>query len=230
MAPYVAARRAERTFSENRSSTVLPYAAISSGSTLSCALPKRSTHSTSATRRSPSTRVSGRTPGSSVCGSMSSPSASSGTPLARWAAAGPKTSRPANVGPGAGSWYTALVKLTARSAPPAMATADASSPLSGPTNTPAPPPTSIATARRSVPTPGSTTASTMPRATYCTARARARAPPRTSKGAMAWVRSITAACGAISRMTECTTPTNSSSWPKSERNEMVSYRVMPRRR
>ena len=40
----------------------------------------------------------------------------SSTPHARWAAAGPKMSRPANVGPGAGSWYTGLVRLTARSA------------------------------------------------------------------------------------------------------------------
>ena len=50
------------------------------------------------------------------------------------------------------------VRLTARSAPPAIAAAGASSPLSGPTSTPSPPATSTAMARRSVPTPGSTTA------------------------------------------------------------------------
>ena len=80
---------------------------------------------------------------------MSGPSSLRSTPLHRWAAAGANTSRPANVAPGAPSWYSALVSSTARSAPPAIATAGASSPLSGPMITPAPSATSIATARAS---------------------------------------------------------------------------------
>ena len=43
--------------------------------------------------------------------------------------------------------------------------------------------------------------------------ASASAPARTSWGAMSWVRSMTAACGAIERMTDFTTPTNSSTSP-----------------
>ena len=99
---------------------------------------------------------------------------------------------------------------TARSAPPTIATAGASSPLSGPTSTDSPSPTSTATARRSVPTPGSTTASTTPGARYCALRASVRPPPRTSCGAISWVRSMTATSGAIERITDFTTPTNSS--------------------
>ena len=93
-------------------------------------------------------------PGVRMPGSTSSPRSISATPLQRWAAAGAKMSRPANVAPAACSWYSGFVSSTARSAPPAIATAGASSPLSGPITTPAPPATSIATARRSVPTPG----------------------------------------------------------------------------
>ena len=71
---------------------------------------------------------------------------------------------------------------------------------------------------------------TFQRLTYWTLRARARLPARTSNGGMAWVRSTTVVWGASSRITDFTTPTNSSSWPKSERNEMVSYPGMPGRR
>ena len=68
------------------------------------------------------------------------------------------------------------VRLTARSAPPAIAAAGASSPLSGPTSTPSPPATSTAMARRWVPTPGSTTATTTPLGRYWMARTSASEP------------------------------------------------------
>ncbi len=117
----------------------------SSGPRLSWQLPKRSTHSTSAITASPSVRGSGIVPGVRMAGSTSSPRSINATPLHRCAAAGPKMSRPANVAPAASSWYSGLVSSTARSAPPAIATAGASNPLSGPTTTPAPSATSIAT-------------------------------------------------------------------------------------
>ncbi len=86
------------------------------------------------------------------------------------------TSLPANVGPGAGSWYDSFSSATTRRAPPSIATAGASKPLSGPTSTP--PSTSTAMQRRSVPTPGSTIASTTPSGRYWTARTSASAPAR----------------------------------------------------
>ncbi len=52
-------------------------------------------------------------------------------------------SRPANVAPGDSRCNNSLSSTTARSAPPASATAGASSPLSGPMITPSPPATSI---------------------------------------------------------------------------------------
>ena len=60
----------------------------------------------------------------------------------------------------------ALLSSKTRSAPPAIAAAEASNPLSGPIKTPRPSDTSIAIARREVPTPGSTTAITIPGGTY----------------------------------------------------------------
>ena len=49
-------------------------------------------------------------PGTSVTGSISSPSSASGVPSARYAAAGAITSRPANVALGASSRCSALVE------------------------------------------------------------------------------------------------------------------------
>jgi hypothetical protein len=66
---------------------------------------------------------------------------------------------------------------------------------------------------RLVPTPGSTTATTTPSGTYGIARARAIEPARTSKGRIPWVRSTVVTWGASSRITDLTTPTNSSSSP-----------------
>ena len=64
---------------------------------------------------------------------MGVPRSVSATPEQRWAAAGANTSRPAKVGPGASSWWSRLVSSTAAVAPPLIATAPASNPLSGPT-------------------------------------------------------------------------------------------------
>ena len=61
-----------------------------------------------------------------------------------------------------------------------MATAGASSPLSGPTNTPSPSATSIATWERPLAGPASTAAMITPGGTYPMARASARLPARTS--------------------------------------------------
>jgi hypothetical protein len=63
------------------------------------------------------------------------------------------------------------------------------------------------------PDSGSTTASTMPLGRYWMLRANANEPVRTSKGGTSWVTSITVTCGAMSRMTAFTTPTNSSTTP-----------------
>jgi hypothetical protein len=90
----------------------------------------------------------------------------------------------------------------------------ASRPLSGPTRYRGTPPTSTAMARRAVPTPGSTTASTTPGARYCTERASVRLPARgTSWAGIWWVMSMTATSGASWRITERTTPANSSRVP-----------------
>ena len=132
-------------------------------------------------------------------------------PAARYPAAGAKMSRPAKVAPGASNWYSGFVSDTTLVAPPSMATAGASSPLSGPTRNPVS--TSTATARRSVPTPGSTTARTTPGGRYWMARASARAPARTSNGGMPWVTSMIRADGAALRTTALQTPTNSSVRP-----------------
>ena len=113
------------------------------------------------------------------------------------AATGAKMSRPSNSGPGDARWYSGSFNHTALVAPPTMATAGASRPLSGPTRTEAPSPTSSAIGRRDDPTPGSTTAMTTPGLRYWTDRARARPPARTSKGATSWVTSITATPGLI---------------------------------
>src|SRR3954471_14706380 len=133
-------------------------------------------------------------------------------------------SRPANVGPGAGNWYSSLVNDTARPAPPVIATAEASRPLSGPTEHDSPSTPSTATARRSPPTPGSTTPSTTPAGRYCAARANASDPARTSWGGISWQMSSTVTCGATRRITALHTPTNSSVSPDADRNEMVSKR------
>ena len=53
----------------------------------------------------------------SSTGSISGPSTSIGMPAARYAAAGAITSRPAKVGPGAASWYSADVISTTRLRP-----------------------------------------------------------------------------------------------------------------
>ena len=176
-------------------------------------LPNRSIHNTSACRPSTSATATGRTPGNRPAGWIWSPSSARSTPVARWAATGAKTSRPSKVEPGVGRCQAGSVNETARSAPPTMATAGASRPLSGPTSTDSPSPTSTATARRSVPTPGSTTASTTPGHRYWALRARARPPARTSWAAIPWVTSTITAWGAMLRSTEWTTPTNSSSIP-----------------
>ncbi len=91
-------------------------------------------------------------------------------------------SRPAKVAPWDCRWYSSFVSVTARPLPPAIATAGASRPLSGPTSTPSPSATSTAIALRALPTPGSTTARITPLGTYEMHRARARLPARTSNG------------------------------------------------
>ena len=126
-----------------------------------------------------------------TAGSTSSPSAAIGTPLARWATAGAMMSRPANVGPGAGSWYSSFSSATIRSRsaeharPPARAgrCRDRRARRARPR-----PRCSAGRCRR----PGSTTASTSPSGRYCTARARASAPARTSNGGTSWVMSTIA--------------------------------------
>ena len=184
-----------------------PSRSTSSGPTLSCALPKRSTHSTSAT--SPSGSLAGHrddaghelgrvdrlaqlVPGRRRC--------RGGRPPAR-TGRGRRTSPLARAG-GRRGWSA----RRPGPAPPAMATAGARRPLSGPTSTPSPSATSTAIARRSVPTPGSTTASTTPDGTYWMHRARASEPARMSWGGISWVRSMTVTWRARSRMTALTTP------------------------
>ena len=98
-------------------------------------------------------------PGTSSAGSTASPSSDRSTPLQRWAATGAKTSRPANVAPGAARWNAAFGQLDGSDRAVDIAAAGTRRPLSGPTSTPSPSATSTAMARRSVPTPGSTTAS-----------------------------------------------------------------------
>jgi hypothetical protein len=83
------------------------------------------------------------------------------------------------------------------SAPPSVAQAIDSTPLSGPTNS-APDRQATATGRRADPTPGSTT----PRYTASfgmngAERPSAMAPITTSCRGIAWVRSITLTCGAM---------------------------------
>ena len=80
--------------------------------------------------------------------------------------------------------------------------------------------TSRADAAADVPTPGSTTPRTTPAPRCGTARTRVWLPARTSKGGMWWVRSMTVVPGAAC-ITACTTPTNSSCVPKSERKKTV---------
>ena len=58
-----------------------------------------------------SSRGSGTRPGTSSPGSTRGPRASRGTPAHRWAAAGPKTSRPAKVGPGAAQLVLGIGQL-----------------------------------------------------------------------------------------------------------------------
>ena len=62
-------------------------------------------------------RAAAGCPGVSDAGSMSSPSTASGIPFAMCAIAGAMMSRPANVGPGAGSWYSSFSSTTTRSGP-----------------------------------------------------------------------------------------------------------------
>ena len=86
---YADARGAVRRFSPQRRPTRSSNASRSSGSTLSWALPKRSTHRTWPTTVSPSRRVSGRTPGWRVAGSITDRRAPPGPHRwHRWAAAG----------------------------------------------------------------------------------------------------------------------------------------------
>ena len=112
-----------------------------------------------------------------------------GTPPASWPAAGARMSRPANVGPGAGSRNSSLrERRPPCRAPPRMATAGASRPLSGPTRH------AVLDLdreqRRSVPTPGSTTASTIASVGQVLRGANERErPARTSCGGTSWVRS-----------------------------------------
>src|SRR2546421_167944 len=63
-----------------------PHDSTSEGSTFNCALPYRSTHSTSATNTPDSSREIGMRPGTSVGGSMRSPSSSRSAPAHRCAA------------------------------------------------------------------------------------------------------------------------------------------------
>ena len=75
---------------------------------------------------------SGTVAGSSDAMSISGPSSANSTPLQRWAAAGANTSRPANVEP-ADQLVVQVGQSDGAPAPPAIATAGASRPLSGPT-------------------------------------------------------------------------------------------------
>ena len=212
----VSTHRTRPEISPTRTSKPAPgprsWARSMSASRLSCAFPKRSIQSTSPARV-PSSASFGRgsIPGTNVTGSITSPSASIGVPSARYAAAGAITSRPANVALGASNWCSALVSATVRTGPPSIATAGASSPLSGPTRNPFS--TSIATQRREVPTPGSTIARTTPAGRYWTARDKVSAPARTSKAGTSCVTSTIVSCGAMPSITPLHTPTNSSACP-----------------
>ena len=178
--PARATRVASRTDLPRRGRPGRRSRASSSGSTLSWALPKRSTHSTSAYSTPSSRRVRGRARAAGRRDRRGGPNSSRGTPRQRWAAAGAKTSRPAKVGPGAGSCSSGLVSSTARLAPPTR-------PLPAPAaRCPGRPgPRRRRPPRRPPPgarcrRPGSTTASTTPGQRYWAARARHRPPARTS--------------------------------------------------
>ena len=122
-----------------------------------------------------------------------------------------KMSRPWNV---AVTWFShsaARVRLTARAAPPAAATAAGSRPLSGPTNTESP--AATATPRLAVPTPGSTTATCTAGGRYGTVCASTAAPRLTSPGGIRWVTSMMSACGAIRAATPWHAATKPSSSP-----------------
>ena len=119
----------------------------SSGPTLSWQLPKRSTHSTSvwnpsgsvARQRRPCPASAGRCRRAGRA-RRDRRRCTGGRRRARTRRAR-RTSRRR-----AARWCSGFVSSTARSAPPTIATAGASRPLSGPTSTPAPPATSIASA------------------------------------------------------------------------------------
>src|SRR6266542_1235130 len=153
---------------------------------------------------------------STVCrvrGSRGGPRSWNGIPIDRWAAAGANTSRPWNVADTGPSSTPSEVISAAWPAPPSVAQAIDSTPLSGKTNS-APDLQATATGRRADPTPGSTT----PRYTASSgmngaARPSAMAPATTSCRGMAWVRSITLALGAMRATTPWQIPTNSSARP-----------------
>ena len=121
-----------------------PPASSSSGSTLSWQFPNRSTHHTSATI-APSSCTSGSDtrPGTSPAGSTGRRGRRAGTPAARCAGRGREDVAPGERGAGRGEVVVGIVSATTRRAPPTIATAGASRPLSGPRSTP--PSTSTAT-------------------------------------------------------------------------------------
>ncbi len=192
---------------------------MSSGVMFVWQLPKESTHNTCPASPPLAASTSGSMSGVAELGSTSGPRSPSVTsPAARRAAAGANTSRPSNVTPSRGRRYSGFSRATIRSAPPTIATAGASTPLSGPTSSPQAVVTAIG--RRSVPTPGSTTARATPSGRYWIARTSVSAPAWMSPRGTLWVMSMTRDAGAMRARTAWTTPTNSSSRPKSDRKLM----------
>ena len=109
---------------------------MSSWSTSSATLPKRSIDQDVRRPRSPSsTRGCGSSTVSSSAGSSGSPASASSAPRARWAATGAKMSRPWKVADTGSSRCGERLMSTARSTPPQRSHARLSSPLSGPTST-----------------------------------------------------------------------------------------------
>ena len=176
-----------------------PQPSSSSGSTLSCTLPKRSTHSTSATSSSSVEPGQRHHAGHQAdAGSTSSCRASS----SGHAAAQVRRDRSEHVAPverRAGRRELVLAGCRARrpasrhrpSPRPA-----ASRPLSGPTSTDAPPP-HLDGDRRGARCrhPGRPRRGSRPGHRYCTLGPGSAPPPRTSNGGTSWVRSITSTLG-----------------------------------
>ena len=85
--------------------------------------------------------------------------------MRRWAAAGANTSRPANVGPGAGSWYSGLVERDRALGAARQRDSGREQPVVRPDQHALALRHLDGDGGRSVATPGSTTPSTMPGAT-----------------------------------------------------------------